>query len=133
MIISANRAVIISGEMVLQKKKIFQYYIKNLALNDNISLIIWVLVYLDFHKLYIFNEISFIIQITIISFRLIRKIDEYLENLFIKGAVSSLVDLLKLFVSIYFFAHIMACIFHYIGYHTSYLGKSWIMNYELSD
>lgn len=35
--------------------------------------------------------------------------------MYIKHTLSNTVDLLTLILSIYFFAHLMACLFHYIG------------------
>jgi len=34
-------------------------------------------------------------------------------------------------VTIYYFAHLSACIWHYIGDSTEYLGITWLKKYEL--
>lgn len=44
--------------------------------------------------------------------------------------MGNILDLIILMTSIYFFAHITACIWHYIGFKTMESG-SWLTYYEI--
>lgn len=62
-----------------------------------------------------------------------RKYNSYIEANYLKGAASNAIfDLTTLIISIYLFAHMMACIWHYVGLTTEpYYGNSWLIHYEL--
>lgn len=58
--------------------------------------------------------------------------EKYIEQLYIKGAVNNLIDLISIIVAVYYFAHIMACGMHFLGFVYEKEG-SWLDKYELRD
>ena len=78
------------------------------------------------------NEITTLVIIVIACRKIKRKYNYYIESLYLNGTASNaLYDLLTLIISIYFFAHAMACVWHYVGYITSASETSWLIKYEL--
>lgn len=87
----------------------------------------------DYHKVSILNEIMTVLQLVAILSRLFNKFDTYFESFYLKGSMSNLMDLVSLITSIYFVAHIMACMFYYIGYNSKASGDSWLFAEGLMD
>lgn len=65
------------------------------------------------------NEIITIILASISLKKLYKKYSNYIDTLYLTGAANNaLYDLFTIIISIIFFAHTMACIWHYIGLKT---------------
>lgn len=45
--------------------------------------------------------------------------------------MSHALDLISLSISIYFYAHLSGCVWHYVSDESSYLGNSWLIYYDL--
>ncbi|CAD8082195.1 unnamed protein product [Paramecium sonneborni] len=130
-IINLNRPIMIQGEIIFDKLEIIQHYFKGQLLEDLISLTMWFLMYFDFNQIPVTNEIIAIILLTITILKVKRNYENFIESLYLQGAVNQLVDLITLIVMIYFFAHLMACVFHHVGDITSDTENCWLIHYNL--
>ncbi|CAD8088590.1 unnamed protein product [Paramecium primaurelia] len=130
-IIHLNRPIMIQGEIIFDKLEIIQYYFKGQLLEDLISLTMWFLMYFDFHQIPVTNEIITVILLTISILKVKRNYENFIESLYLQGAVNQLVDLITLIMMIYFFAHFMACVFHHVGDITSDSENCWLIHYNL--
>jgi hypothetical protein len=50
-----------------------------------------------------------------------------IETMFLKGSFNYALDIFTLTVTIITFAHIMACIFHYVGTISISTGECWLL------
>ncbi|CAD8175837.1 unnamed protein product [Paramecium pentaurelia] len=130
-IINLNRPIMIQGEIIFDKLEIIQHYFKGQLLEDLISLTMWFLMYFDFNKIPVTNEIIAFILLTITILKVKRNYENFIESLYLQGAVNQLVDLITLILMIYFFAHLMACVFHHVGDITSNSENCWLIHYNL--
>jgi hypothetical protein len=53
--------------------------------------------------------------------------ESYYEILYLKGQYHYAIDVLSLIVIIFSYAHVMACIWHFVGDITTSSGQSWII------
>ncbi|CAK88862.1 unnamed protein product (macronuclear) [Paramecium tetraurelia] len=132
-IIHLNRPIMIQGEIIFDKLQIIQHYFKGQLLEDLISLTMWFLMYFDFNQIPVTNEIIALILITISILKVKRNYENFIESLYLQGAVNQLVDLITLIMMIYFFAHFMACVFHHVGDLTSDSENCWLIHYNLAN
>lgn len=66
--------------------------------------------------------------------KVLTNFDKFFESLYTKGIFTGFADLIFLIISIYFFAHIMACCWFYIGNKSnSYLDSSWLTKLNLEN
>jgi len=83
------------------------------ACEDIIGVILWILVANgqggSSKYLIAFFQIIITIRKLLVTF------ENYFESLYLKGSVSNLLDLITIIIFVYYFAHIMACIWHFIG------------------
>lgn len=65
--------------------------------------------------------------------KLVKNYYGYIEYLYLKGGVNSLVDLITLVILICFYAHFMASIWHYIGSLDNVFENTWLIKYNIVD
>lgn len=95
-------------------------------------IIFWVIIITGYNEFNVLNEIITLAIIVIACRKIKRKYNYCIESLYLNGTASNaLYDLLTLIISIYFFAHAMACVWHYVGYITSGFESTWLIKYEL--
>ncbi|CAD8069519.1 unnamed protein product [Paramecium sonneborni] len=131
-VLTIYRPIIFQGEIVSELSQIWILYSKNQMLEDLSSFIIWIMIYFDLNEFAVLNEILAISQFTITYRQIARKYNIQIEQLYLKGFNSDFLDLISLFIIICFFAHTMACLWHYIGYITLNKG-SWLTYYEITN
>ncbi|CAK55992.1 unnamed protein product (macronuclear) [Paramecium tetraurelia] len=119
-----NRAIIREAVIVCQRKDFIKNYLKSNAIYDFANLAIWIFLKYEFHQLYYFQECLIIFQ---------RYITEYFQQIYCRGNQSFTIDLVSLIIQIYYFAHIIACIWHYVGSQTESLGNSWLIDNHLEN
>lgn len=72
--------------------------------------------------------------IILVSFKkMMKNYANCIETMFLKGTFNYALDIFTLTVTIVTFAHIMGCIFHYVGFMTISTGESWLLKYEIYD
>ncbi|CAD8062192.1 unnamed protein product [Paramecium sonneborni] len=128
-----NRGIFVSAVLIRNRKKIIKQYLKSNALSDFLRLVIWA--DLKYQLLFTFCfEIIIVLQITLIYQKLMRYLQEYYyQYIYSKGGQNFILDLVQLIIQIYFFAHIIACVWHYVGESTYYLENSWILENQLNE
>ncbi|CAD8153971.1 unnamed protein product [Paramecium octaurelia] len=129
---SIHRPIIINTEVVVEITQIWKNYLKTQLLEDLISFTIWFLIYFDFDQKLIVNETMAIFQFLILIRKINRKYNILIEQLFLKGFNSNILNIVTLIITIYFFAHTMACLWHYVGELTQKQG-SWLSYYNILD
>ncbi|CAD8049826.1 unnamed protein product [Paramecium sonneborni] len=129
--INLNRAIIDQGEIIEERKSIIKTYIINHVYKNLSSIILWVLCYYKFYQINIAREFIFLIQIAILIIQISNNFQNYTEQLYLKEITSNSKDIISLIILVYFFAHYMACIWHYIGVQTTSLGTTWLIEYNL--
>ncbi|CAD8082199.1 unnamed protein product [Paramecium sonneborni] len=127
--ISFNKGIIIQGIVIKKRKKLIQQYFQTNAINDLANLGLWIMIQQNLISFEILGESITICQL-IVTFNKIQKyFSDYFQYVFFKGASSYIMDLLSLICSIYFFAHIVACFWHYVGLKSGQ--QSWLIKYNL--
>lgn len=53
-----------------------------------------------------------------------------MEHFYLKSGVNNFLDLITLIILIFFYAHIMACLWYYIGRQGMY-SETWLIKYQL--
>ncbi|CAD8055724.1 unnamed protein product [Paramecium primaurelia] len=129
---SLYRPIILNGEVVLEITQIWKNYLKTQLLEDVISFTIWFFVYFDFDKQLFLNEIMVVLQFVITIRKIDRKFNILIEQLYLKGFNSNLLNIVTLVIIICFFAHTMACLWHHVGNLTQQYG-SWLTYYNIID
>ncbi|CAD8081582.1 unnamed protein product [Paramecium primaurelia] len=132
-LVNLNRSTISIGEIINTRSQIIKHYLQGQGAQDIISLIIWIAIFNKSQENLIF-EILQIIQIMVTTKKVITNFDKFLESLYSKGSLSNLIDLFSLVISIFFFAHIMACVWYFVGEKSGMLlDKSWLKKYEIEN
>ncbi|CAD8103340.1 unnamed protein product [Paramecium sonneborni] len=132
-LVNLNRSTISFGEIINTRSQIIKHYLKGQGAQDIISLIIWIIIFNKPEESLVF-EVLQIIQIIVTTKKIITNFDKFFEALYSKGQLSNLIDLFSLVITIFFFAHITACIWYYVGLKSDLLlDKSWLKKYEIED
>ncbi|CAD8051611.1 unnamed protein product [Paramecium primaurelia] len=128
-----NRGIFVSAVLITNRKKIINQYLKTNALSDFLRLFIWA--DLKYQLLFTFYfEIIIVLQILLIYQKLLRYLQEYYyQYIYSKGGQNLVLDLVQLIIQIYYFAHIIACIWHYVGENTQHFQNSWIIENKLNE
>ncbi|CAK71433.1 unnamed protein product (macronuclear) [Paramecium tetraurelia] len=129
---SVYRPIILNGEVVFEISQIWKNYLQTQLLEDLISFTIWFLVYFDFDEQKYLNEIMVVLQFVITIRKIDRKFNILVEQLYLKGFNSNLLNIVTLVIIICFFAHTMACLWHHVGNLTQKYG-SWLTYYNIID
>ncbi|CAK94917.1 unnamed protein product (macronuclear) [Paramecium tetraurelia] len=132
-LVNLNRSTISFGEIITTRSQIVKHYLQGQGVQDIISLIIWIIIFNKPEFSLIF-EVLQIIQIIVTIKKVITNFDKFLESLYSKGQLSNLIDLFSLVITIFFFAHITACVWYYVGEKSDMLlEKSWLQKYEIEN
>ncbi|CAD8065662.1 unnamed protein product [Paramecium sonneborni] len=127
---SIYRPIMVNGEVVFEISQIWNNYLRTQLLEDVISFTMWFLVYFDFDKQMYLNEIMAVLQFLITIRKIDRKYNILIEQLYLKGFNSNLLNIVTLIIIICFFAHTMACLWHHVGDLTQNYG-SWLIYYDI--
>ncbi|CAD8107715.1 unnamed protein product [Paramecium primaurelia] len=132
-LITCNKAYLKQGELVINRKQIINNYLRNQVLSDFLNLLIWILMYNGIEQFQIIEMLS-IFQIIIIINSLYKKINSFVDYLYLNGKLSEVLDLIFLIISLYYFVHIIGCYWHYLAVLGEQLNEiSWIQKYSLED
>ncbi|CAK78550.1 unnamed protein product (macronuclear) [Paramecium tetraurelia] len=128
-VVTLNKGIIIQGIVIKKRRKLIEQYTQTTAGNDLMNLALWIMIQQDLVQYQILGEFITFCQL-IVTYRKIQKyLSDYFLLAFFKGSSSFLMDLLSLIFSIYFFAHIVACFWHYVGIKSE--ETSWLIRYQL--
>ncbi|CAD8100007.1 unnamed protein product [Paramecium sonneborni] len=127
--VTLNKGIIIQGILIQKRKKLISNYLQTQAANDSINLILQIIIYYDMISYPILGECLTFFQMIFAYKKIRRYLADYFLFAFFKGTSSFLIDLLRLIFSIYFFAHIVACFWLYIGIKSE--DTSWLIKYQL--
>ncbi|CAD8147699.1 unnamed protein product [Paramecium octaurelia] len=131
-IVSMNREIFYKGSYIGNRRQIFRQYTKNGLIGDIIQLITW------FCFLFIYQNIEYkaylillgILMVVCCIKSLLRKTEYYIDSYYNKGNLSNFLDLFILILQIYFVAHYMACIWHFVGQMGIQVEKAtWLSEY----
>ncbi|CAD8065372.1 unnamed protein product [Paramecium sonneborni] len=116
-IVQMNREIFHKGSYIGNRHQIFRQYTKNGLIGDIIQLITWISLLIIYQNIeYKAYLISLGILMVICCIKsLMRKTEYYIDSFYNKGNLSNFLDLFILILQIYFVAHYMACIWHYVG------------------
>ena len=67
------------------------------------------------------REVIYIFQMIGLINRLRKKRSSIFDQFYFKGQYNDLIDLINMIVIIYFFAHIIACAWHYVAIKTEFM------------
>ncbi|CAD8146963.1 unnamed protein product [Paramecium octaurelia] len=129
--IQTNRPINISGETITNQKKILTNYFTNHLFEDIIDISCWVIQYLNINN--ISNSIASGLIILVSFKKMLKNYSNCNETMFLKGSFNYVLDIFTLIITILSFAHVMACILHYVGQLTVTTGESWLLKYSIDD
>ncbi|CAK70677.1 unnamed protein product (macronuclear) [Paramecium tetraurelia] len=128
-----NRGIFVSAVLITNRKKIITQYLKSNALSDFLRMVIWIDIKYQILFTFCF-EIIIVLQIILIYQKILRYLQEYYyQYIYSKRGQNFILDLVQLIIQIYYFAHIIACVWHYVGENTYYLHNSWILENQLNE
>ncbi|CAD8081746.1 unnamed protein product [Paramecium primaurelia] len=130
-ILAINRAYIEQGEVIVDRKQIILQYLNNQAVLEIVSLMLWIGIYPNILKEFSSSKQILLILQNIIVLIKLKRTNTKMENIYLKHTLSNAADLLTLILSIYFFAHFMACLFHYIGVITEEYELTWLIQRQI--
>ncbi|CAD8100227.1 unnamed protein product [Paramecium sonneborni] len=132
-LITCNKAYLKQGELVTSRKEIINNYLRNQVISDFLNLIIWIMMYNGIEQFSII-EMFTILQIIIIINIVYKKINSFVDYLYLNGNLSEVLDLIFLIISLYYFVHITGCFWHYLAIFGQQLNEvSWLEKYSLED
>ncbi|CAD8163018.1 unnamed protein product [Paramecium octaurelia] len=127
--VSFNKAIIVQGIVIKKRKKLIQQYFQTNAMTDLTNLTLWILIQKNVTSHRILGECIVVCQLIVTFYKIQKYFSDYFQYVFVKGVSSYIMDLLSLICSIYFFAHIVACFWHYVGIKSG--EQSWLIKYDL--
>ncbi|CAK86892.1 unnamed protein product (macronuclear) [Paramecium tetraurelia] len=130
-ILAVNRAYIEQGEVIVDRKQIILQYMNNQAVLEIVSLMLWIGIYPNILKEFNSSKQILLILQNIIVLIKLKRTNTKMENIYLKHTLSNAADLLTLILSIYFFAHFMACLFHYVGVITEENAHTWLIQRQI--
>ncbi|CAD8159839.1 unnamed protein product [Paramecium octaurelia] len=131
-LVQFNRGIFVSAILITNRMTIIKEYLKSNAFVDFLRLFIWFCLKHDLIFTVIL-EITIILEILLIYQNIQRYLAEYFQYFYMKGGQNAILDLIQLIIQIYYFAHIIACVWHYAGDKTKYLGTSWLIEHNLTE
>ncbi|CAK78439.1 unnamed protein product (macronuclear) [Paramecium tetraurelia] len=124
--IICHKAIILQGELMLDKRIIIQQYIKGHIYGDIINCLIWIIQLSHIDDMHARQLLS-LIQTVFIIIKLYSRLNNYIDCLYMSGSLSELIDLIILINYIFFCVHIFACYWTYIGFATEDEGINWLI------
>ncbi|CAD8175839.1 unnamed protein product [Paramecium pentaurelia] len=132
-IISINKEIYIEGQIINTRSDILLNYFAKSSHLDVCSIMIWSMISFSAIEQNSFIQIFAILLLIIIFARIFRVYDYIVEQLYQKGFGGYAFDLLTLVISIYFFAHIMACLWLMVGLNSNGERMNWIRDNDLEN
>ncbi|CAD8090126.1 unnamed protein product [Paramecium sonneborni] len=130
-LLAINRAYIEQGEVIVDRKQIMFQYVNKQAIFEIVSLMLWIGIYPNILKEFNSSKQILLILQNIIVLIKLKRTNTKMENIYLKHTLSNAADLLTLILSIYFFAHFMACLFHYVGVITESNELTWLIQRQI--
>ncbi|CAD8103497.1 unnamed protein product [Paramecium sonneborni] len=130
-ILAINRAYIEQGEVIVDRRQIINQYVNKYAIFEIVSLMLWIGIYPNILKEFNQSKQVLLILQNIIVLIKLKRTNTKMENIYLKHTLSNAADLLILILSIYFFAHFMACLFHYVGVITETDEQTWLIQRQI--
>ncbi|CAD8178590.1 unnamed protein product [Paramecium pentaurelia] len=127
--VTLNKGIIIQGIVIKKRRKLIQQYTQTTAGTDLLNLALQIMIQQDLVQYKILGEFLTFCQLIVTYRKIVKYFSDYFLFAFFKGASSFLMDLLSLIFSIFFFAHIVACFWHYVGIKSE--ETSWLIRYDL--
>ncbi|CAD8089473.1 unnamed protein product [Paramecium sonneborni] len=132
LIFTLNRAIIIKGLIIEDRSIIFKNFVKQSCFLYSLEIIICIYISLNQNFLQQGGAFLLLILLAVIIGRILQQYDNLIDTLYQLSIPSDLLDLITLIISIYYFAHFIACCWLYCGLLQEDTG-SWITYYELSN
>ncbi|CAD8054789.1 unnamed protein product [Paramecium primaurelia] len=129
--IQTNRPINIQGETITNQKKILANYFTYHLFEDIVDISCWVIQYLNINN--ISNSVACGLIILVSFKKMLKNYSNCNETMFLKGSFNYALDIFTLIITILSFAHVMACILHYVGQLTVSTGESWLLKYSIDD
>ncbi|CAD8162822.1 unnamed protein product [Paramecium octaurelia] len=131
--IKINSPLIVNGETIYDKTERIKDFLKKNLFEDLIYIFTLIISFFP-----IFDNIqwqgAFCIIIIFISYKKLNQNYESLyEILYLKGQYHYAIDVIQLTILIFSYAHVMACIWHYVGEITIEQGQSWLIQRNLQN
>ncbi|CAD8100228.1 unnamed protein product [Paramecium sonneborni] len=130
--IICHKAIILQGELILNKRIIIQQYLRSHVYNDIINCLIWIIQLSHIDDIHARQLLS-LIQTVFIIIRLYSRLNNYIDCLYMSGSLSELIDLIILINCIFFCIHIFACYWTYIGFATENTGMNWLIKNQIEN
>lgn len=125
--IKLNSGFFYKGNSIIIRKQIFEKYCKSDLVYDILSLLV-IMIYLavdglsDHEEIFHFLQLVYFLKFPIFN-RLIQNFEEIMN---FEEKFEACIDLLKLFVKLLFFAHLVACVWYYLGNLSTLQGNTWL-------
>ncbi|CAK83544.1 unnamed protein product (macronuclear) [Paramecium tetraurelia] len=115
-VLKLNQGFIKEGDYIMDRTQILKHYVSTELTEDTIYFLTQLIVIdkIDI-KTHILFEILVLIQFAINYKKLKKKIKKFEEIFATKAGYIQLTNLLQLIITVFYFAHLMACIWYYIG------------------
>ncbi|CAD8093139.1 unnamed protein product [Paramecium sonneborni] len=115
-ILKLNQGFIKEGDFIMNRTEIVKHYVQTELLEDTLYFITQLIVIdrIDI-KINIFFEILVLIQFAMNYKKLKKKIRKFEEIFATKAGYIQLTNLLQLIITVFYFAHLMSCIWYYVG------------------
>ncbi|CAD8094854.1 unnamed protein product [Paramecium sonneborni] len=127
-ILKLNQGYIKEGEFIMNRTEIIKYYIKNELIEDTCYFISQMfIIYQILVEISIVFELLVLFQFIMNFIKLKRKILKFEETFATKTSYTQFGDLMQLIITVFYFAHFMACIWYYVGVESlKSFDTSWI-------
>ncbi|CAD8161738.1 unnamed protein product [Paramecium octaurelia] len=114
--IKFNRGIFDQGKLIKKRVHIIKSYIKNELYEDVIYFITLIFVISDIGiKTYSFQEVIVLVQFGLNFIKLKKYLNKYEETFVESSQLTEVLNLIQLIIITFYFAHFMACIWHYVG------------------
>ena len=135
-LVNFNTAYLEKGELVTERAKICKRYLRNQFLFDLVSffsLFYWLLTFE--YKSSLNETINQILPLLFFLrvLNVTNLIAKFEDSLFLLESTYNKISFLKLFSFVLLFAHVSACMWHYLGWSQHYLGSNWLTQAGIVD
>ncbi|CAD8094852.1 unnamed protein product [Paramecium sonneborni] len=133
--IKFNRGIFDQGKLIKKRVHIIKYYLKKELYEDFIYFITLIFVISDIGiKAYSFQEIIVLIQFVLNFMKLKKYLIKYEETFVESSSLTEVLNLIQLIIITFYFAHFMACIWHYVGIKSAESNQiSWTQDSQFDD
>ncbi|KAM3132212.1 hypothetical protein pb186bvf_015672 [Paramecium bursaria] len=132
-LVQLNKGFLSQGEVVFERDRIMYKYLKEYAIEDILMILFWLVYLINLIQISGLREIIYVFQMIGLINRLRKKTSSIFDQFYFKGQYNDLIDLINMIVIIYFFAHIIACAWHYVALKTEFMNQSWLIQHDLQN